>query len=429
MIQVSLEPERLVVGHSSELTVRLTNTGRGVCTGVVFKLELPVQIVLLRGSDRLEVARLDAGESVAHVVQVRAKLAGEWTVTSTNFSYSDAFGMPQRIRDLRLVVPVAPAIPPATAPEPQCSVVLHTTRLPLKRWEWLEGSVVNTGLTELLKTKVRALGPLESDRNSPWTVLGSLSPGERAAFRIPVYVHERGSHVPIYLEVTHTDALGRGRHHQQFTPLAVGTSHAGDLASTPAPGTLAILFLAADPTDASRLRLTEEYREIHEKLRLSRDRDRFQLHQRLAVRPHDISQALLDLRPQIVYFSGHGTSDGALCFEDRIGRTHPVAPAALADLFELVAEHVQCVVLNACYSEAQANAIVQHIDHVIGMSRAIGDRAAIAFSIGFYQALGGGLSVVDAYKLGCVQIRLQGLDEHLTPVLKTRSGAVPHVSS
>jgi hypothetical protein len=51
------------------------------------------------------------------------------------------------------------------------------------------------------------------------------------------------------------------------------------------------------------------------------------------------------------------------------------------------------------------------------MNQAIGDKAAIAFAIGFYQALGAGRTIEDAYKLGCVQIRLQGIPEHLTPVL------------
>ena len=50
-------------------------------------------------------------------------------------------------------------------------------------------------------------------------------------------------------------------------------------------------------------------------------------------------------------------------------------------------------------------------------NKAIGDKAAIAFTIGFYQALGAGRTVEGAYKLGCVQIRLQSIPEHLTPVL------------
>jgi hypothetical protein len=183
---------------------------------------------------------------------------------------------------------------------------------------------------------------------------------------------------------------------------------------------LTILFLASDPSDASSLRLGEESREIREKIQLGKRRDRIQIHQRMSVRPADISQALLDLEPRIVHFSGHGTRTGELCFENQVGEMHPIEPEALASLFEQFGGQVGCVVLNACFSEAQANAIARHIDYVVGMKQEIGDRAAIAFAIGFYQALGAGRSIEAAYKLGCAQIRLQSIPEHLTPVLVKR---------
>lgn len=188
---------------------------------------------------------------------------------------------------------------------------------------------------------------------------------------------------------------------------------------------VSILFMTADPTDASRLRLGEEAREIQEKLHLAKFRDRFELHQRMSVRPTDISQALLDIQPQIVHFSGHGASSGALCFENQIGEIQPIQPDALSGLFEQFSRQVNCVVLNACYSETQAIAIGKHIDCVVGMNQAIGDKAAISFSIGFYQALGAGRTIEEAYKLGCVQIRLQGIPEHLTPILIKQAAAQP----
>jgi hypothetical protein len=182
--------------------------------------------------------------------------------------------------------------------------------------------------------------------------------------------------------------------------------------------TISILFLAADPTNASRLRLGEEFREIDEQLTLSKQRDHFSLAlPQLSLRPKDIARALLSAQPQIVHFSGHGTAEGALCFENEVGQTQLVQPDALAALFEQFAHQVNCVLLNACYSETQAKAIAENINHVIGMNKAIGDKAAIAFSLGFYQALGAGRTIEAAYKLGCVQIRLQGIPEHLTPVL------------
>jgi len=182
-----------------------------------------------------------------------------------------------------------------------------------------------------------------------------------------------------------------------------------------------LLFLAAEPSDLARLQLGKEFREIQEKLKLAKSRDKFLLElPQLSVRPADISQAMLDFEPQIVHFSGHGMSEGALCFENQAGQTQPVNPGALAALFEQFAHIVDCVVLNACYSEIQAKAIVEHIDYVIGMNRDIGDDAAIAFAIGFYQALGSGRTIQEAYELGRVQIRLQGIPEHLTPVLKSK---------
>jgi CheY-like chemotaxis protein len=180
---------------------------------------------------------------------------------------------------------------------------------------------------------------------------------------------------------------------------------------------VSILFLAADPTDASRLRLGEELREIQEKLQLAKLRDKFTLFQRMSARPVDISQALLDVEPTIVHFSGHGLSTGELCFESQTGKILPIQPDALAGLFKQFSNQVKCVVLNACYSKTQANAIANHIDYVIGMNKAIGDAAAISFAIGFYQALGAGRTIEEAFELGCAQISLQGISEYLTPEL------------
>jgi non-canonical purine NTP pyrophosphatase (RdgB/HAM1 family) len=182
--------------------------------------------------------------------------------------------------------------------------------------------------------------------------------------------------------------------------------------------TISILFASADPADATRLRIGKEFDEIQEKLKLARLGDRFKLElPKLALRPADLTQALLDARPRVVHFSGHGTSEGALYFENDSGQVQPVQPDTLAALFEQFAGDIDCVVLNACYSETQAKAIAKHIKYVIGMIQAIHDKAAIAFAIGFYQALGGGCKTEKAYKLGCVQIGLQGIPEYLTPVL------------
>ena len=81
---------------------------------------------------------------------------------------------------------------------------------------------------------------------------------------------------------------------------------------------------------------------------------------------------MLDYEPEIVHFSGHGSGVDGLNFEDDQGFPHEISGDALARLLALFAERVKCVVLNACYSEVQADAIVQQIRYVIGMKQAIG---------------------------------------------------------
>ena len=209
-----------------------------------------------------------------------------------------------------------------------------------------------------------------------------------------------------------------------------------------------ILFLAANPTNSTRLRLDKEIREIDEGLQRSTHRDRFELKQKWAVRPSDLQRYIGDINPQIVHFSGHGLGSEVseksswdtrdigpvpedelqgeaqpegLVFEDDLGRVRLVGTDALAGLFEQFTNQVECVVLNACFSKKQALAIAQHIPYVIGMNRAIGDDAARVFSVGFYDALGAGRDFEPAYKLACNRIALEGISEHLTPVLNKQS--------
>src|SRR5579864_9373245 len=133
-----------------------------------------------------------------------------------------------------------------------------------------------------------------------------------------------------------------------------------------APPTNKILVLAANPRDLQPLRLDEEIRDIEAGLRAAKQRDRFTLVARLAVRAEDLRRAVLDVEPRIVHFCGHGVASSGVVLEDRDGRASPVRPEALAGLFGLFSSQVECVLLNLCYSEPQATAIARHIPYVIG---------------------------------------------------------------
>jgi hypothetical protein len=201
-----------------------------------------------------------------------------------------------------------------------------------------------------------------------------------------------------------------------------GTVHVvSTVAFQPAPAqkALTILFAAADPSDGTRLRLGKEAREISDTIKRSPYRDRIAFEQMHSVRSSDLHAAVLELRPQLIHFAGHGSPDG-LCFENNAGRASVVPVEALARFFSVFAGEVKCVVLNACFSEPQARAIAQHIPCVIGMSEEIADRTAIAFATGFYQAIGAGRSVADAHTLGCTLAEEMLLPGHLVPQLIER---------
>lgn len=148
-----------------------------------------------------------------------------------------------------------------------------------------------------------------------------------------------------------------------------------------------ILILAANPWNTNRLDLGEEYQRIQDSLDESELKNQFELKYHPALRAENLLKKVLEFKPHLIHFSGHGEAD-SLIFTDLTGdKAHEVTKQALADLFKLLAPDLKAVFLNACYSATQAEEIVEQVDYVIGMNAAINDLAAISFSQGFYTAI------------------------------------------
>jgi L-histidine Nalpha-methyltransferase len=164
-----------------------------------------------------------------------------------------------------------------------------------------------------------------------------------------------------------------------------------------------ILILASNPR--KDLNLDSEIRQLREVIDKSQDREKFQMADELAVQIDDLQRLILKHEPNIVHFCGHGSGEQGLIFQDDDGYPQLVSTEAISGLFKLGSNHINCVVLNACYSEVQAKAIGLHIDYVIGMQQAIQDESAIAFAKGFYQALAHGRPIEESYNWGCNAIQ------------------------
>lgn len=184
-----------------------------------------------------------------------------------------------------------------------------------------------------------------------------------------------------------------------------------------------ILLLSVNPEGTHQLRLDEEFREIQEAFKRSKYREKFEIRMSLATRVSDLRRALLEYEPTIVHFSGHGSGNDGLVLENEFRQQQLVSSQSLAKLFKLFQTTVECVLLNACHSEAQAQGIYESIDCVITMKKAIGDRAAINFSLGFYDALGAGKPYQQCFEVGRASIDLEGIPESEIPKIRYRERA------
>ena len=183
-----------------------------------------------------------------------------------------------------------------------------------------------------------------------------------------------------------------------------------------------VLFFAANPVGTSPLALDEEAREVEAKIRASEHRDALELITKWAARPDDLLQFLNQHQPHVVHFSGHGGKLEGIFLTDDNRQAKAVGRVALSALFRALKGRIRVVFLNACFSQAQAEAIVQEIDCAVGMSWAIGDQAAITFAAAFYRALGFGKSVQNAFEQAKVALQLEGIPEEGTPRLLTKLG-------
>lgn len=188
------------------------------------------------------------------------------------------------------------------------------------------------------------------------------------------------------------------------------------------PERITVLFMAANPLDQTQLRLDEEARVIAEMIRKSQHRDAVKLESCWAVRPLDVLQALNEHKPRIVHFSGHGSDQDEIVFQDASGQTKLVSKEAIVQTLAASSDEIRLVFFNTCYSRNQAEAVVKHVHAAIGMKTTIGDDAARIFAAQFYSAIGFGLSVKRAFEQAKAALMLEGIPEEDTPELFLAEG-------
>ncbi len=188
------------------------------------------------------------------------------------------------------------------------------------------------------------------------------------------------------------------------------------------PEKIVVLFLASNPANEQQLRLDEEARSIGDMIRKAKHRDSVLFESRWAVQPIDVLQAINELNPTIVHFSGHGSDSDKIVFQDANGNAKLVSKEAIVQTMMASSSDIRLVFFNTCYSYNQAEAVTHHVEAAIGMNTSIGDDAARVFSSQFYSAIGFGLSVKKAFEQAKALVMMEGLNEENTPELFVQEG-------
>jgi hypothetical protein len=184
-----------------------------------------------------------------------------------------------------------------------------------------------------------------------------------------------------------------------------------------------ILMFTANTAGQVQLDQSEEYSRVSEMLNDDGLKDRCDLKRERLVTPETILESILDFRPHIVHFSGHGVrqrtagaaagprrgfgeeeeaettadegietgADGALIVHSSAHYgSFQIGADFLGGVFEYVKDEqlpTHTVLFNACHSEAIAGGVAPYVDNIIATNNEIGDQAAINFSSTFYDRL------------------------------------------
>lgn len=164
----------------------------------------------------------------------------------------------------------------------------------------------------------------------------------------------------------------------------------------PIPMTKKILFLAANPSNATRIQTDTEHRKLKAEYERGEASNKAEfLPPEFAVTIGQLQRAL-DAEPNIIHFSGHGLEDGIIITTEQ-NESILLGQSPLNRIFKRIQKQAELVILNACFSASQAKIISDFGIYVIGANHEVLDDACIEFSKAFYSALGRGKPYEQAY--------------------------------
>jgi hypothetical protein len=172
-----------------------------------------------------------------------------------------------------------------------------------------------------------------------------------------------------------------------------------------------LLVLCANPVDTPRIRMDVEVRSLTLALQTARRSGQIILEQEWAVQPEDLDRLLLLHRPQMLHVSCQGTIAEGFLFEASDGTAKSVSFDILHALLRPLSGTLECVLFSCCETDELAKNVSAEIPFAIGAPALISDAGAIAFTSGFYTAIGNSSDYRTAFDYGIARFRIEHSDQ------------------
>lgn len=183
-----------------------------------------------------------------------------------------------------------------------------------------------------------------------------------------------------------------------------------------------ILLLASNSLELFYTPSGDEQRQIENSLDASPNRNRFEVIKQPALRSSDLGKMLMKYEPVVIHFSGHGKAREGILLEDDEGKGRAVGAKELAGLLCELKGNLRLVVLNVCHTRPHAKAISRNVDYAIGMEGEVDGETAMAFAQYFYQSIGYGKTVEEAFQVAKRELAVGGYARSKAPVLLIKPG-------
>lgn len=175
---------------------------------------------------------------------------------------------------------------------------------------------------------------------------------------------------------------------------------------------LTLFMCSANPPNISnKLSLEEEYRAIRQAINANRDISVLTLDYLPNLRAEEFQAELAMHSPVFLHLSGHGSETGHFAVLDQFGERYAALHSStLAESIRLHCPNIQCVYLNACFSETAIINLGKIVPFSVVLSGKISDRLAQIFAAAFYGAIDAGLATQSAFDSAINQAIMRDLD-------------------